>query len=293
MASIFEKQNEPELQMLLCAQREVYSRVKKEKCCYLSVSIGLVVFLSFVVLYTRNSNVEAALTLFNAVLIFASTKINEKMNEKQKYAAKIQQYFDAECYNEVSASELIDKKNLFVDSEIAEIQAGVHDKDLSPFMNWYSDYCSFEPLKQVLFCQLENISWDKKLRESFRKGIVLCVIVVLAIYVMYCYKFANSFIEAISILSCLLIMIEYVYDLIGRINKDLKRLRDLSNFVVELEKNTCKSKIQKLQKMLFEHRMQCFLIPDWIYALKKDSMQTLEDVKAELLNKKVSLNKEQ
>ena len=292
MPSVFEKQNEPEMQMLLCAQRKEYSKVKRGRFWFLFVSVIVVAGLTIWVAITDNSKVDSVLTVLNVGIIFLRERIMRIFEKKQEFAAQIQQYFDSSCYNTAIEKEMIDGESLFTESKIAEIQAGVCHEDLSDFANWYSDYRSKPAEKQILYSQRENLLWDEKLRLLYRTIIIILLILVSSIIIIYGIKSSAPFEKMCALISCVLVFIECAWDSIEKITRDLRRLNKLFAQYEETEKAVCSSKIRSqkklsdLQNEIFTHRKESFLIPDFVYRLRKESYQEITDATAKMLNSK-------
>ena len=292
MASVFEKQNEPEMQMLLCAQRKEYSKVKRGRFWFLFASVIVVSTLTIWVAITDSSKVDSVLTVLNVGIIFLRERIMRIFDKRQEYAAQIQQYFDSSCYNAAIGKKIINGESLFTDSRIAEIQAGVCHEDLSDFANWYSDYRSKPAEKQVLYSQRENLSWDEKLRLLYRTIIIILLTLVSSIIIIYGIKSSAPFEKMCALISCILAFIECAWDSIEKITRDLRRLNKLFAQYEETEKVVCSGKIgfhkklSDLQNEIFIHRKESFLIPDFVYKLNKESYQETADATAKMLNSK-------
>ena len=262
MASVFEKQNEPEMQMLLCAQRKEYSKVKRGRFWFLFVSVIVVAILTIWVTITENSKVDSVLTVLNVGIIFLRERTMRIFEKKQEFAAQIQQYFDSSCYNTAIGKEIIEGESLFTESKIAEIQAGVYHEDLSDFANWYSDYRSKPAEKQILYSQRENLLWDEKLRLLYRTTIIILLTLISSTIIIYGIKSYAPFEKMCALISCILVFIECAWDSIEKITRDLRRLNKLFAQYEETEKAVCSSKIRSqkklsdLQNEIFTHRKE-------------------------------------
>lgn len=288
MASVFEKQNEPEMQMLLCAQRKEYSRLKSGRFWFVFVSVFLATAATIWIAVANDTEVASALTAFNVLLIFIRDLIKGYFEKRQEHAAKIQQYFDICCYNAALSRNLIDPRSIFLDSEIDEIRAKERHEDLSPFANWYSDYRSSSPTEQILKSQRTNICWDVKLRRFYRNSVIMVLSIIVVGIIAYCI-YSDARTETIfALLSCSVLFMDCSWDSLSRLTKDIKRLDSIMNthMAVELEMSTNHpigdEKLKEIQNEIFSHRKTCFLIPDSIYNLRKSDYQSLEDAMAEM-----------
>ena len=286
--SVYERQNDKILLKCLVAQRREYSFVKRIKFWKVFISVGLVTVFTILTTIFDNLFLASISTLLNMLILIVSKNIEKYMSSKQVHAAKIQQYFDANCYNSTSGQQLIPLNTLFVSTEIADIVSEVHDDALPSVKNWYSDYSSFFPYKQILFCQKENINWDGRLRNFYKTAIIICSVIIILGTIVYAIVKNISFNSWMTIISFLLVIADYVINTICILNSDTKRLEQLFTAQKKAEQK-CDFKsneyedLLKLQKLIYEHRQNCFLIPDFIYKMKEKKYQKHEDLIAENL----------
>lgn len=289
MASIYEKQNEPEMQMLLCAQRKEYSSAKREQFWFVFVSVIVVSSLTFWIVFTDNPKVVSILTVINAAIIFLREQIKSRFDQKQEKAASIQQYFDSCCYNEVLGKKLIDGMSMLSDSEIAETLAKVKDENLNDFMDWYPDYRSLSAEKQILYSQKTNLVWDKRLRNFYKNVLIAMLIILLICLVAYGIYSSATFEKWCALLSCFLVIVECTWNSIIRNTKDLKRMAKIFNLYKNTEVDVCANKrgvankLSSLQNEIYCHRKESFLIPDFIYKWRKNVYQKIANDTAEIL----------
>ncbi len=91
--------------------------------------------------------------------------------------------------------------------------------------------------------------------------------------------------------SFLLIIVGCLLDSIHKLTEDVKRLEKMS---IKLNNLECLQEenledVVCFQDIIYEHRQQCFLIPDFIYSLRKRNYQKSENMIAmDLINKKSS-----
>ena len=189
------------MQMLLCAQRKEYSRVKTGEKWLFVISVVVVTSFTLWVAFTDDPDIMSTLTVLNTVIIFSREKIKDYFDGKQEFAAKIQQYFDSCCYNEVYGKKIIDGQLLFSNSEIAEIQAKVKNDDLSAFVDW-------SPEEQILYSQRENLSWDYKLRSFYKNTVIAILLLILFGLIFYGIKSDATVGKMCALTSCFLVIVE-------------------------------------------------------------------------------------
>lgn len=291
MISIYEKQNEDKLIKCLFAQRKEYTFVKRLKSIKIFVSVVLVTILTVLDGIFQNDMLSSMLTLSTIVLLIFAKYFDNFVAKHQRFAARIQQYIDATCFNCVSGQKLISEKNIFVDSEIAEIISSVKLEDCSKLRNWYSNYSKFSAYKQILFSQKENIRWDRKVRISYCRILKIFMALIFLGIVFYGIILDEKFNQLMRYSSFLLIIVDCLLDSIHKLTEDVKRLEKMSiklNNLERLQEENLED-VVGFQDIIYEHREQCFLIPDFIYSLRKRNYQKSENMIAmDLINKKSS-----
>lgn len=291
MISIYEKQNEDKLIKCLFAQRKEYTFVKRLKSIKIFVSVVLVTILTVLDGIFQNDMLSSMLTLSTIILLIFTKYFDNFVAKHQRYAARIQQYIDATCFNCVSGQKLISEKNIFVDSEIAEIISSVKLEDCSKVRNWYSNYSKLSAYKQILFSQKENIRWDRKVRIYCCRILKIFMALIFLGIVFYGIILDEKFNQLMRYSSFLLIIVDCLLDSIHKLTEDVKRLEKMSIRLNNLEclQEENLEDVVCFQDIIYEHRQQCFLIPDFIYSLRKRNYQKSENMIAmDLINKKSS-----
>lgn len=278
--SIFEKQNDESLLRCLFKQRKLYTTVKLIKFWTVLVKVGLVTILTIVTTIRQSECASSCLIVLNMAILIASKYIEKITDDKQNIAAKIQQYFDASCYNNVSGRTLFILDSIFVQSELANLIADIDCNELQGLKNWYSDYSCFSPEKQILYSQNENINWDSKLRTFYKRIIIVCSTMVIVGVIIYGIVKNVPFNSWITMISFVLVILDCGINSIWKLAVDIKRLSKLAEIEkdveLQIENNSFYEKIIELQNNLYEHRQNCFLIPDFVYKLRKKTYQSCE-----------------
>jgi len=280
--SVFSRQNNHEILLLLAAQSDQYSIAKKLQypAFYLSI-LGTIIFSVLTSLY----DVELLRTLssFMAIVIFVLTSFLERRSKNYiEQAARIQQTIDVHLFR------LPDKSHTLTRMEIREIVANYTSMDLASYMNWYSDYSGTDYPNQVFFSQKENIRWDKKLKKKYLILIIVLALLfptLLVLHAIFFNKTASSF---FAVASWLFPLEQFLVIYWIGLNDNISYLDNVNQFAREVEKDiTLRSaheiecKLCGLQTYIYEYRKRAILIPNWFYQKHKKEIQDYEDRVAE------------
>lgn len=277
---IYECQNDELLLKCLYTQRRKYTQAKKRMSWKRNI-----VFVSTVVsffLAILNCSELATIPSFIAIwVLFIGKCLDRCINTKKEEAAEIQQYFDVSLYSRACTFSSGKWGNILTDSQIVEHIKSVSSMNLTPFENWYSDYSSCEPCKEIFKCQNENIYWDAELRKKY-----ICVeygiIVAFSLISVWLAWYSNN--NIFIVFSWILPIVDYCFSNIISLRNDIKRLENIRQKIISYEskykyiKKTEKiSNLVEIQYMIKEHRTNCFLISDWFYKFKKEKQQIEAD----------------
>ena len=137
--------------------------------------------------------------------------------------------------------------------------------------NWYTPAVdNRDLLVGILLCQRENFRWDVGLRKRYRLASVIMIVgFCLLVLVMGLWK--N---ESVAMLLCRLAfvtpMLEWLLSMVRTLNKDMDRLKELDEIINNDVPKTM-DELQDIQKMIYEHRKECYAIPNFIYQIFKDN----------------------
>ena len=259
---IYECQNDELLLKCLYTQRRKYTQAKKRMSW--KRNIVFVSTVISVVLANFNCSELATIPSFVAIwVLFIGKRLDRCINTKKEEAAEIQQYFDVSLYSRACAFSSGKWGNILTDSQIAEHIKRVFSMNLAPFKNWYSDYSSCEPCKEIFRCQNENICWDAELRKKYIcvEYVIIVVFALLSVGLAW-YRNINIFI----VISWILPIFDYCSSNIFSLQNDIKRLGNIRKKIISYEskskyiKKTEKiSSLVEIQYMIKEHRINCFL----------------------------------
>ena len=65
-------------------------------------------------------------------------------------------------------------------------------------------------------------------------------------------------------------MLKWLLDTVNKLNKDISTLNELDNDINNNEIKTMED-LQDIQKVIFQHRKECYAIPEWIYNIFKNN----------------------
>ena len=278
------RQNEDVILKCLVAQRKLYTCAK-----YWSyVPMIIVAVMAIIVLFsssigsvfTGETWVSAIITFFLWVIAFAGEQYVGNLKLK---ASRIQQYIDREIFKEAfSPQQLILWRDVPSSGELAEAIQNVDAEAIQKqhVRDWYSNYSSLSPQEAVFRSQKENIRWDWGLRVIM---ITLMLLALGAVFIVVIAKVWN-----LKVCDCLSALIAstgigvVVGKLLFRLGLDLYRLTLLNTTasVIEGKLNVAEgvdSELLRMQNLIYDHRHQGVLIPDWLYRIRRCSIQQSED----------------
>lgn len=272
--SIYEKQNEPLLINCLCAQRKGYSDLKLLNCVRYSISIGITTVLTVLLFIFDNPILEAFTTVMAIIIIIADKYFDSFVDNRQKFYAKIQQYFDIVCFNEVSENKLESEESIFTKNEIAELTSGNYSQKLKDDVTyWYNDYSSFIPVEQVFYCQKENIRWNKKNNVRFKRLVRFLLVVVMISIISFSIVKNIEILKLVGIISCGLTFFDFSLDILLSLKNDYKKISKIEKLAHDIESQlSCSNiydEISNLQSKIFDYRCECLCIPDGFYKIFK------------------------
>ena len=135
------------------------------------------------------------------------------------------------------------------------------ESEKSKLMNWYMVADNIGLNKGILACQRENISWDIGLRRRYK------VASLGGISIMIMIVFASSLIcqgDVFGELFFVMPLLQWGYDTVEVLNRDIERLNKLDEMVNLSEEKTMID-LQIIQREICLHRESSYAIPDFFY----------------------------
>ena len=272
------RQNEDRSIAMLAAQRQLYRDVKTGNLLIASFSVIIPFGLSLLVeLFKNVQGLLIASSLLSIASLILSITIDNLAIQKKKLASFIQQKFDVYVY------QMPWDKRLFgldrnVDSEVAKYSKKIlsNDKEKIELLDWYTLPCTQKPiLEGILACQRENFSWDYELRNRARNW---CIgIAFFSIVVIFAIGILNNelVVTLLFRLAFIAPILCWSIKLINTLNLDMNRLIRLKELINNAEKMSMED-LQIIQRELYDHRRNCFEIPDIVYKRNKDQDENRE-----------------
>lgn len=266
------RQNENGSIARLAAQRQLYRNAKKFAALSSALSVWIPFILAVLVEFgPQNSNLQQWAYILPIVCLFFSFYIDRHIEKSKRLAAFIQQQFDTYVFQMPWDDKIFDRcKN--IDHEIAKYSGKIlnNKKEKNELFDWYSPIVDNKSLLNgIILCQRENICWDEELRRRF-KQLSIGVIIVLSIMILGIgINNGESVAKLMYRIAFIFPMIEWLVTAIKKINKDIATLYEIKS---ELDPTELKDidKLKGIQRMIFEHRKSCYVIPNYIYTLFKD-----------------------
>ena len=267
------RQNEEKAITMLAAQRQLYNDAKRFDAISVMLSVWLPFVMALILLFLpEESSWKSVSYILAIVSMLFSFVVDKRIDDKKKLAAYIQQKFDVYVYN-MPWNERIFGKDKNVNQDIVTYSKHImeNDGEKKCLNNWYTPAVdNKELLTGILLCQRENFRWDVGLRKRYRLVSVI-MIVLLCSFVLAMGLWKN---ESVAMLlwrlAFIVPMLEWLFDTVKTLNKDMERLIELDDIINNDVPKTI-DELQDIQKMIFEHRKECYVIPNFIYQIFKDN----------------------
>lgn len=273
------RQNSSRMITLLRARAGVYAEVKVVQRFYFFFALALPVASLVVVFHAQKVKVWVGLV----ALVVGAVDVmflDPWRKRRIKTAARIQEEFDCEV--------LSMPKNTFTaganaaPEEIRRYADKFKKADSRKFENWYPQTVEDLPLPIArLVCQRTNLWYDSNLRETYR--FALCFITV--IYFLSLLAFFRQFTVAEFILVALIpfgpfftwVAREYHRqgDTIALVNRLLSEIDRSLEKLAMLRGPKAEARARELQDAIFAHRSSSPLVSDFVYRLKRPSLEPL------------------
>lgn len=267
------RQNEEKAITMLAAQRQLYNDAKRFDAISVMLSVWLPFVMALILLFLpEESNWKSVSYILAIVSMLFSFVVDKRIDDKKKLAAYIQQKFDVYVYN-MPWNERIFGKDKNVNQDIVTYSKHImeNDGEKKRLHNWYTPAVdNKELLTGILLCQRENFWWDVGLRKRYRLVSVI-MIVLLCSFVLAMGLWKN---ESVAMLlwrlAFIVPMLEWLFDTVKTLNKDMERLIELDE-IVNNDLTKTMDELQDIQRMILEHRKECYAIPNFIYQIFKDN----------------------
>lgn len=267
------RQNEEKAIAMLATQRQLYNDAKKFGAISVVLSVWLPFAMALILLFLPEESIWKSVSYILAIVsMLFSFVVDKHIADKKKLAAFIQQKFDVHVYN-MPWNERIFGKDKNVNQEIVAYSKQIIENadEKERLYNWYTPAVDNWDLSTgILLCQRENFWWDVGLRKRYRLvSVIMIVFLCSLVLVMGLWK--N---ESVAMLlwrfAFIVPMLEWLFDTVKTLNKDMERLKELDEIINNDVPKTM-DELQDIQRMIFEHRKECYAIPNFIYQIFKDN----------------------
>lgn len=267
------RQNENNSIAMLAAQRQLYKDAKKLNTLSVALSVWIPFVLAIILLFIPgNTEWKYASYVLSIVSIVFCFVIEKYIEEKKQLAAFIQQKFDVYVY-EMPWDKKIFGKDRNIDHEVATHSKKIlnNPQEKKKLKDWYTPGVDEKNIIDgILACQRENFWWDVGLRKRFRFACVT-LIIILFVVILAMGLWKNERIpELLWRLSFIVPMLKWLLDTVKKLNKDISTLKELDGDINNNEIKTMED-LQDIQKVIFQHRKECYTIPECIYNVFKDN----------------------
>ena len=267
------RQNEEKAIAMLAAQRQLYNDAKKLGTISIVLSVWLPFAMALILLFLPEEstckNVSYILAIVSMLFSFV---VDKHINDKKKLAAFIQQKFDVYVYNMPWDERIFGKqKNINQDIVTYSKQIIENSDKKERLYNWYTPTVDHRDLlTSILLCQRENLSWDVGLRKRYRLSSIIMIVFLCSLVIVMGLWQNESIAMLLWRFAFIVPMLEWLFDTVKTLNKDMERLKELDE-IINNDVSKTMDELQDIQKMIFEHRKECYAIPNVIYQIFKDN----------------------
>ena len=292
MDTIYQRQNEPGMIGAQKAARCLYSKAKKIAGINYFGTLFFAVLFSILATFISDNKIDYWSFAFSIGIFLANFVFDYFINRTKSLAAGLQQYFDVNVFG-------LDRTKRYLSKGMPERQKRINaiskykDKNVGDVSNWYKDYSGLSHSKQILKCQEENIRWDRELKKKYIWVLIALCIIELLIIVAFAIH-GTGIVNGIAIAVWVVPILKVSITVILALAKDIKRLSEIEQETNQAEdQGQDESKLFEcvcdLQHLIYEHRSQCCLIPDFFYKLFREADEIRESkIKEETLREESS-----
>lgn len=272
------RQNEEKSIAMLAAQRQLYKNAKSFSCVVLLFSLIIPFGISVISIFVaQNQSLLIVSYIASIASMIISDVTSSCIKQNKKLAAYIQQKFDVYVYQMPWNKRLFgEEKN--VDREIARYSKLIlsNEQEKQRLKNWYTKPAAEKPiLEGIISCQRENYSWDFELRRRVKNtAIVIASVLIILIFMIGVWN-KESVLTLLGRIAFVIPIAKWLSGLVISLNEDMKRLEELE-VKINSDGNNDMEDLQEIQRDLYEHRKECYTIPDFLYNWFKEKDEERE-----------------
>lgn len=269
---INQRQNEENSILMLAAQRQIYKEAKIINRVIAVCSVIIPFILSIISLVVSDTNFSLVSKLISITSWVVALLLGMRIKETQGLAALIQQQFDIYVFSFNWDNKLFRKnKNVnYIITQKAERLLRKRTIQDEKLQDWYRKEVDELPLKKAIkLCQEENVNWDSELR-SFYSKITFTIVIVLFVIIISIGIYQKD--SLLVVLSFGIPIFQWEIKVLTSISADVGRLNKLSESIngtkiYELDE------LLEIQRDIYEHRKNCYLIDDKIQEFLRDRLE--------------------
>ena len=261
------RQNQKEINILFFSQKIIYSSAKTLK--YIMWVLAIISLLSGIILgeyLIIKGIIGGSIFIFTCLL-------NNRINKKVSLAATTQELADRSLYD-FSLDDLMveriyevarnsrdldeERYNVIINNKGTDKPRGIKD--------WYDDIsCDISKFDAILKCQKQNVYWDERLIEAYRKILYSCIVVlsILGIVMFWNKNINNIFFTIITGLPILKIIACEIYSS----HKYINYSKEIDARIISIKEGdsiNCRQ-LKGLQVKIYERRKSGFNVPDFFH----------------------------
>lgn len=283
---IADAQEEPEILALLTAQRHKYLIAKRWLAFGFCLDFGYAVLMGCATCF-NGEWLPALATLVGFSIDWVNDFVLRKVSTARSLAATVQQWIDCQLFARCSGWNFGIAVCL-PENDRLELVAAYHDWNHERERRWYADYSALDPQEEIYRCQMENISWNARIRQRYIWLLTVILTLptlsaVIAVFVcgITCAKIVLLAAWFIPIAK----LSKKYWDKMGEDRKRFNKLNETAR-AVDLNAQGIYTNLLDLQKLIFEYRKQSLLVPEFVFRFRRRKDQDIEDKKAAFASRK-------
>ncbi|PWL97619.1 MAG: hypothetical protein DBY05_12400 [Clostridiales bacterium] len=280
--TVYERQNQPEMQALIVAQHFAYTSAKRWVLSLFFILVIIPLGINVALFFNLSDTIIGILSFLSIILLFVGEIVKSHIENTKAKAAHLQQKFDLFVFDMNS--------NIGIDENIiAEAMEKYSKKDWYRKKNWYQNYENISELETVFYCQKENIDWTGNLAKRYCYFLLSIISLIFISFFINLIVNKSSILKLLSILVSAIPLLSYGLSSYKKIKHDNKELIELDRLAKEINSNIAvmserelQNKIYILQTMIYQFRKTKYLIPDWFECKFYPFLQALEKRTADM-----------
>lgn len=269
---INQRENETNSLLMLAAQRQIYKEAKVINRIIILFSVIIPFILPILSIFITDTNFSLFSKIISIISWVIALYLDVKRKKTQELAALIQQQFDVYVFSFKWDDKLF-RKNKDVTYNITDKSDKLLKKrtiEEEKLIDWYpKEVDELRLEKAIKLCQEENVNWDSELRKFYR-NITVCITIILFIIIIVIGIYQKDVL--LVFLSFGSPILQWEFTVITSIKNDLERLNKLSECINNIK--ICElDELLEIQRDIYEHRKNCYLIDDKIQNFLRDRLE--------------------